>query len=339
MRFLTTRRSASKAKQWWRSVRVGLHDREEANLQKAIWIAVILITAMATSAKAVAANLPRCPLEPTPEDCAELARTYSAAGADASSKVFHCLLTDPPNVGRGEEAWPPDCQPRTVYRAYPECFGDELERCQVGQQGLIEVKLCQDRLGEREAQSDNNIGSTLHTLTDWTDSIQEAADLFNKGEQLLTNPTKFLYDALQQYSHDLAMRMFDPDGQLNSEYSGVGDDIYKLARNSAHGGMELTMSGLPREIASASMEAIDKRFQFALSQMSLAMVNMNSISVSSEAANTPAFLRAPTLSTSNAATEPSADPNCAIIRDPDRSRQLENQDEQTWLNLVGRCTK
>ena len=301
---------------------------------------VLLALYVVCARSAIGAQLPVAPVDPTYQDCQGLGRAYDVLIHEAHDAVFKCLR-GPSQIGLGQEV-NAQCGTYRTVRAWPQCVGAELRACQVVDKDHMEQAQCQARAGKRslrERAADEDTSRRrqhISALDSRYRNAKSTADRFDTAASFLSDPKRFLFDALKSSATQIAARMFDAEGILRPERFEDANVLYSLASGTSRDALLARGNGLVREIQNDALDQISASFARTMRQMDEALHQMDELSRTSQSGlqRVPA---APNLPPPPVSSQAQGGYDCSTLKNPAVSRALMESDEAAWLSLVGRC--
>jgi len=309
-------------------------------------VCALLGAGLASPQLRAAERLPTSPIWPTQADCEALAKAYSQVRHEAEQSMLDCYR-EPSQIGPGfEVSWRNSCSVQRGVRAYPQCVEEEQYVCQIGQKSISECQTCWERTKLRAAQVEKQASANSASITEaaktsaatatkLTNDLYEGAtsltDKFDQARRLLTDPSKFLRDALLQKFRSRLAEFLNPEGDLRPDMYGDANEVYRYASNVKDAGLELTTDPI---IHKFQQEALDEIVRHgAITRALVAQIGKEienfTVRNSSLAPTAPvqaSYFQIPITKT-----------NCSVLKDPARSKRLLDQDQAGWLALVGEC--
>lgn len=305
-------------------------------------IGISLGIALMLSNSYASERLPTSPVWPTRADCQQLWAAFNQIRRSAWDTVNVCM-SGPAHIGPGYEvSTSGSCALVPGVRAWPQCVDEEQYACQMAEKANEESRICYQRADQRAAQEEKSSSPTgvsrtaaaqksAATALKATNVLYDLAKKFDKARGLLTNPSKFLLDALSGPSRATLSEFLDGGGNLRPERYEDTNELYRYIKNLTDTPDAATSNPIIRQIQKETLRGIVQHFGMVLALMDQAGRDIENFNAWSGEAS----VRVPGQA-SRIAVSPAA-PDCSLLKDPARSRQFMQENQAGWLALVGKC--
>lgn len=298
-------------------------------------VAAVLLLAWAaqdSDAAAGGVRFPNSPVDPTMDDCREMAQQYFMLVRSTHEAIGSCL-TGPARIGPGLECNRLDNTVREVaMRAWPHCSDLEAQACAIYARRDAEVSSCQVRALARARRENRDEAQRVQMLKQANDRFETLRDDYSDVKELITDPREFLVNKAAQSIWSLVF----PDGRRASanDRPDLADEVYRTVFNFNDLAMEQSRNPVIRAIQETSMGAVRQVALDLNRTMMRIEADMREFTLNNAEMPRARPLPLPQLS---GRAQTGGDAECALMADVDRSRRLLESQPERWLALNERC--
>ena len=298
------------------------------------FVTLAAVCMMAAKASGIGVNeLPSAPLEPSAEDCRQLASELYAKYLEVSRSVTICMRQEPRfgflPLHRGI------CRDNGL-TAWIQCSSLTDQQCDISEYNDRQNAVCSARaqkIQERKNAEARLQSEKIAKLAAFESRFKKVQATLLASSLLIRSPPKFLQKALGDTSKAVLERINPGLRKKPIETdSELAQQIYKQAFDSAHAGR--SSKPVIGEIQDSALQRIDQLYGNVFSQMDDALKKMDALQIEGLQPNFFELLPAHEFVDKPKSKE---DPECKVLDDFNSAGALRDADPTRFSRLMHKC--